>query len=115
MSFEIKDFLYFLGIKKKLKTVISPKRLELLAWFQRWELDPSISYHQVEQLQPQPFNGWTAALMDQWQAWDLIMSPVLAKERPKKTVSDGTERQTDRQTDGHCALETDSVKITYFG
>ena len=50
----------------------------------------------VEQLRVRPFNGWTAARpfngwraapMDQWQAWELIMSKVLANERPKKKCS----------------------------
>ena len=57
-----------------------------------------------------PFNGWTAAPMDQQKAWELIMSPVLASEGPKKTAFDGAERQTDKQTDGHCKLETETAQ-----
>ena len=49
------------------------------------------------------------------------MSPMLANERPKKTASNGADRQTDRQTDDHRDLETESalwadlVKNIIFG
>ena len=58
--------------------------------------------------------------MDQWKDWQLIMSPLLTNERLKKTASNGTDRQRDRQTDGHSDLQTelaqwaDSVKISEY-
>ena len=63
----------------------------------------------IEQLWAQPFNGWraadwpfnhwTSAPMDQWQAWELIMLKVLANERPKKTAPIGAEPHTSPQMD----------------
>ena len=50
------------------------------------------------------------------------MSPVLADERPKKSMGNGqTDKHTDRQTDGHRDSMTDlaqrakSVKIRHLG
>ena len=55
-TLELKTNVFLLGtiflkqLKKKLWTIISPKRLELLILFQKWELGQSISYHLIRNL-----------------------------------------------------------------
>ena len=57
---------------------------------------------------------WDGAM--QWEAWEVIMWPVLANERPKK-IAWRMDRHKDTRTDGQCDSMTDpaqraeSVKI----
>ena len=70
----------------------------------------------IEQLQARPLNDWTAAPMDQWQAWELILSAVLANGRPKNKLHEkGTDTLTDTLTDGHRDSMKESAKGRFFG